>query len=180
MGETSEAYIVVSLAYNLRDTSGWEQRALRDAVKFHLSLAKYNITIVTGTTCTQVEKTVEEERAVRVTYESERLLDHQGKLSLDKSVGSQITKEGIDDGLVDLKTSMKNGETKTLHGVNKTMSLEEINDQNFDFVSLARYNIVIVTGTTCKHVEKTVEGDLLMWILLLAAAEFPSACIDGK
>ena len=66
--------------------------------------------------------------------------------------------------MVDLRTTVKykNGETKTLHGINNTVSLEDIKDQGFEIVSLARYNTSIVTGTTCKQVEKTVEGTMVM------------------
>lgn len=102
------------------------------------------------------------ERAVRVTYESERLLDDEGKLCL-ASARSQTIKEEIDDNLVDLNTTVKykNGETKTLHGVDNTLSLEDIKDQDFEVVSLARYNISIVPGTTCTKVEKTVKGTMV-------------------
>lgn len=99
---------------------------------------------------------------MRVTYESERLLDDEGKLCL-ASARSQTIKEEIDDNLVDLNTTVKykNGETKTLHGVDNTLSLEDIKDQDFEVVSLARYNISIVPGTTCTKVEKTVKGTMV-------------------
>ncbi|XP_022800962.1 uncharacterized protein LOC111338712 [Stylophora pistillata] len=106
---------------------------------------------------------IPEEKAVRVTYERERLLDDEGKLCLDSLARNQSMKEGVADNLVDLKTTVKykNCETKTLHGINNTVSLEDIKDQDFEVVSLARYNISIVTGTTCKQVEKIVEGTMV-------------------
>ena len=69
-----------------------------------------------------------------------------------------------DDNLVELTTTVKykNGETKTLHGVDKTVSLEDIKDQDFEVVSLARYNLIIVTGTTCTKVETTIEGTMVI------------------
>ena len=72
-------------------------------------------------------------------------------------------KEGIDDHLVDLTTAVKykNGETKILHGVDKTVSLEDTKDQDFEVVSLASYNMIIVTGTTCTRVENTVQGTMV-------------------
>ena len=75
---------------------------------------------------------IPEERAVRVTYERERLLDVKRDLCLDSSTGSQTVKEGIDDNLVDLNTTVKykNGETKTLLD-------------------------------TCTQVEKTIEGTMI-------------------
>ena len=107
---------------------------------------------------------IPKKRAVRVTYERERLLDDNGNLCLDTSAGSQTLKEGIDDNLVELTTTVKykNGETKTLHGVDKTVSLEDIKDQDFEVVSLARYNLIIVTGTTCTKVETTIEGTMVI------------------
>ena len=55
----------------------------------------------------------------------------------------------------------KNGETKTLHGVDKTVSLEDTKDQDFEVVSLASYNMIIVTGITCTRVENTVQGTMV-------------------
>ena len=67
-------------------------------------------------------------------------------------------KEGIDDHLVDLRTTVKykNGETKKLQ-----VSLEDIKDQDFEVVSLASYDIIIVPETTCTKVEKTVKGTMV-------------------
>ena len=65
--------------------------------------------------------------------------------------------------MVDLTTTVKykNGETKILHGVDKTVSLEDIKDQDFEVVSLASYNMIIVTGTTCTRVENTVQDTMV-------------------
>ena len=106
---------------------------------------------------------IPKKRAVRVTFERERLLDDKGDLCLDTSAGSQTVKERIDDHLVDLRTTVKykNGKTKTLHGVGKTVSLEDIKDQDFEVVSLASYDIIIVPETTCTKVEKTVKGTMV-------------------
>lgn len=72
-------------------------------------------------------------RAVRVTYEDERLLDDEGKLCLNTSAGNNTLKEGIDDNLVELNTTVKykDDATKTVYGSNNTMSLKDINGQNF-------------------------------------------------
>ena len=106
---------------------------------------------------------IPEERAVRVTYERERLLDEEGNLCLGSSAGSQTLEEGIDDNLVHLNTTVKykNGETKTLLGVDKTVSLKDIKDQDFKVICLASYNVAIVKGTTCTQVEKTIEGTMV-------------------
>ena len=59
---------------------------------------------------------------------------------MDTSAGSQTIKEGIDDNLVNLTSTV---------------------NQDFEVVSLATYNITIVTGTTCTQVEMTVEGTMV-------------------
>ena len=106
---------------------------------------------------------IPEERAIRVTYERQRLLDEEGNLCLGSSAGNQTIEEGIDDNLVHLNTTVKykNGETKTLLGVDKTVSLEDIKDQDFKVICLASYNVAIVKGTTCTQVEKTIEGTMV-------------------
>ena len=86
---------------------------------------------------------ISEDRAVRVTYERERLLDDKGNLSLDTSAGSQTMKEGIKDNLVDLRTIVKykNRETKTLHEITSQCLLktsEDTKNQGFEVLSLAR------------------------------------------
>lgn len=75
-------------------------------------------------------------RAVRVTYEDERLLDDEGKLCLNASAGNNTLKEGIDDNLVELNTTVKykDDATKTVYGSNNTMSLKDINGQNFTVI----------------------------------------------
>lgn len=80
---------------------------------------------------------------MRVTYEDERLLDDEGKLCLNASAGNNTLKEGIDDNLVKLNTTVKykDDATKTVYGSNNTMSLKDINGQNFTVIGLARYNM---------------------------------------
>lgn len=62
-----------------------------------------------------------------MTYEIENLLVDEGKLCLDTSAVCQTMKKEIKDNLVDIRTTVKykSGETKTLHGINNTMSLED-------------------------------------------------------
>ena len=49
---------------------------------------------------------IPKERAVRVTYDRERLLNDKGNLCLDTSARSQTIKEGIDDNLVNLTSTV--------------------------------------------------------------------------
>ncbi|XP_078370026.1 uncharacterized protein LOC144653796 [Oculina patagonica] len=106
---------------------------------------------------------IPENRAVRLSSEEEKLLDDEGNLCLEKSSASQTLEEGIDDNLVELNTTVKysDGRMINLHGVNNTVSLEDIKDKNFEVTSRARYNTSIVAGTTCTQVEKTVQGTMV-------------------
>lgn len=87
---------------------------------------------------------------MRVTYEDERLLDDEGKLCLNASAGNNTLKEGIDDNLVELNTTVKykDDATKTVYGSNNTMSLKDINGQN-------------LTVTTFQQVERIIEGTMV-------------------
>lgn len=101
-------------------------------------------------------------RAVRVNVEEEQLLDSNGGLCLGQSSQNYTLRVGIDDNLVELKTTvtyMRTGVTKTYY--NDTVSLEDINEQNFKVISRARYNTTIVVGTSCTQVEKSVEGTMV-------------------
>ena len=105
-----------------------------------------------------------EDRAARITSEKQTLLDNQGNLCLGKSSTSRTLREGIDDNLIDLKTTVTyktTGETKEYHEVNNTISLEDIKDQDFEITTKARYNTPIVAGTTCTCLEKIVEGTMV-------------------
>ena len=107
---------------------------------------------------------VPDDRAVRITSEEKRLLDDQGNLCLGESSESQTLREGIDDDLIDLKTTVENkntGEKKEYDGVDKTISLEDIKDQEFKITTTARYNKPIVAGTTCTQIENKVEGTMV-------------------
>lgn len=106
---------------------------------------------------------IPKDRAVRVSYEEEKLLDDNGKLCLGESAEKRTLVEGIDRSLVELNTTVKysNGTTLELRGLNSTVSLEDINDQNFEVTSRGRYNVTIVTATNCTQVEKTVRGTMI-------------------
>ena len=107
---------------------------------------------------------VPDDRAVRITSEEKRLLDDQGKLCLGESSTSQTLREGIDDNLIDLNTTVeykKTREIKEYHGVDQTISLEDIKDQDFEITTTARYNESIVAGTTCTQIEHKVQGTMV-------------------
>ena len=107
---------------------------------------------------------VPDERAVRIISEEKRLLDDRGRLCLGERSTSKTLREGIDDHLIDLKTTVeykKTGEKKEYHGVDKTISLKDIKDQDFKITTTARYNEPVVAGTTCTQIEKKVEGTMV-------------------
>ena len=107
---------------------------------------------------------VPDDRAVRITSEEKRLLNDRGSLCLVQRSTSQTLREGIDDNLIDLKTTVeykKTGEKKEYHGVDKTISLKDIKDQDFKITTTARYNESVVAGTTCTQIEHKVEGTMV-------------------
>ena len=106
---------------------------------------------------------IPDDRAVRLSKEEERLLDTAGKLCLGLSEGIQTLTEGIDDDLLELATTVKysNGTTLTKQGIDNTVSVGDINEQDFEVTSVARYNTSIVNGTTCIQVESGIEGTMV-------------------
>ena len=105
---------------------------------------------------------IPEKRAVRVTFEEESLLDNAGQRCRGNSATPQTLREGIDKNLVELTTTVKykkTGEIKKYY--NDTISLEDINEQDFEVTTRARYNTTIVEGTSCTQVEKKVEGTMV-------------------
>ena len=80
-------------------------------------------------------------RAVRLSHGEEKLLDDQGELCLGEVAGNRTLEEGIDKNLVELNTTVKysDGTIVKLQGFDKTISLEDIKDQDFEITTLARY-----------------------------------------
>ena len=107
--------------------------------------------------------TIPEERAIRVTYEEEKLLNANGSLCLGNLTQKHTLREGIgEEDLVELNTTVKykeTGLTKTYHG--NTISLEDIKEQEFEVTTRARYNTTIINGTSCTQVEKIVQGTMI-------------------
>lgn len=107
--------------------------------------------------------TIPDERAVRVTYEEEKLLGANGSLCLGLSSQNYTMREGIgEEDLVELNTTVKykkTGLTKMFHG--DTISLEDIKEQEFEVTTRARYNTTIINGTSCTQVEKIVQGTMI-------------------
>lgn len=103
-------------------------------------------------------------RALRLSYEEEKLMDARGNLCLGELAKNQTLREGIDDKLVELNTTVaykKTGKTVKLYGIKNTVSLEDVKGEDFEVTSRARYNDSIVEGTNCSQVEKRIEGTMV-------------------
>lgn len=106
---------------------------------------------------------IPEERAVRITFEEERLLYANGTSCLGNETANFTLRGVIDKEVIDNITIVKyesTGENKTYQG--DTVSLEDIENQDFEVRSLARYNTFILNGTSCTKVEKIVRGTMVL------------------
>lgn len=106
---------------------------------------------------------IPEKRAVRVIYEEQKLLNAKGELCLNQSSANQTLREGINDNLVELNTTVKyeDGEMQSYYGINSTISLEDIKEEKFEVISRARYNTTIVEETSCAQVESKINGTMI-------------------
>ena len=106
---------------------------------------------------------IPEKRAVRVIYEEQKLLNAKGELCLNQSSANQTLREGINDNLVELNTTVKyeDGEMQSYYGINNATSLEDIKEENFEVISRARYNTTIVEKTSCVQVESKINGTMI-------------------
>ena len=106
---------------------------------------------------------IPEKRAVRVIYEEQKLLNAKGELCLNQSSANQTLREGINDNLVELNTTVKyeDGEMQSYYGINSTISLEDIKEEKFEVISRARYNTTIVEETSCAQVESKISGTMI-------------------
>lgn len=110
--------------------------------------------------------TIPENRAVRLASEERKLLDADGNLCVNKTrkEEEQTLLEGIDEHLVELNTTIvykETGKVKRFEGIDKTVSLEDIEKEDFALMSNARYNMTIVNGTNCTQIEKKVKGTMV-------------------
>lgn len=106
---------------------------------------------------------IPEERAVRITFEEERLLYANGTSCLGNETANFTLRGEIDKEVINSITIVKyesTGENKTYPG--DTVSLDDIKNQDFEVRSLARYNTTILTGTSCTQVEKIVRGTMVL------------------
>lgn len=110
---------------------------------------------------------IPKDRAVRLTSEESKLMDADGNLCVNetKKGKMQNLREGIDEYLLELNTTImykKTGGVLRRTGINQTVSLKDIKDEDFVLMSNARYSITIVNGTNCTQLEKKVEGTMVI------------------
>lgn len=103
------------------------------------------------------------QRAVRLSSETVRLLDSTGSLCLGLSYQFHTLKQGIERSLIELNATVKyyDGKKETVFGVNKTISLKDIKENNFSVITRAQYNVSVVENTKCTQVEKQVNGTMI-------------------
>ena len=103
-------------------------------------------------------------RAVRLSRKEEKLMDLEGERCLGNSSKNQTLRDGIDDDLIELNTTIhykESGKTVYLEGMNNAVSLEDVKGQDFKVISRARYNTSIVVGTNCSQLEMRIEGTMV-------------------
>ena len=104
------------------------------------------------------------DRAARISYEEEKLLDDEGNLCLGESTEMQMLEKGIDDDLVKFTytLSIDNGWAMTWPTkLDKTISLQDENSEYFAVTTRARYSVPLVAGTNCTQIETTVNAALV-------------------
>ena len=91
-------------------------------------------------------------------------MDLEGELCVGNSSKNQTLRDGIDDDLIELNTTIhyrQSGKTVYLYEMNNAISLEDVQGQDFEVISRARYNTSIVVGTNCSQLEMRIEGTMV-------------------
>ena len=108
---------------------------------------------------------IPEKRAVRLTSERVRLLDSNGRLCLSQSSRTRSLKEGIENSLIEVRTTVKYQgslkDEKTFTGIKNTVPLKDVKDKTFTVTSRALYRIPVVENTQCRQVEKQISGTMI-------------------
>ena len=107
---------------------------------------------------------IPEKRAVRLTSERVSLLDSNGRLCLGQSSRTRSLKEGIENSLIEVRTTVKYQGTKdekTFTGIKNTVPLNDVKDKTFTVTSRARHRIPVVENIQCRQVEKKVSGTMI-------------------
>ena len=104
------------------------------------------------------------DKAARISYEEEKLLDDGGTLCLGEAPAKKTLQQGIDGNLIKFTytSQIDGGASMTFPDkIDQKFDIQNSNTRTFELTVLAGYNISIVAGTTCKQVEMTVHGTIV-------------------
>ena len=104
-----------------------------------------------------------QDKAARISYEEEKLLDDGGTLCLGEAPAKKTLQQGIDGNLIRLTytTQIDGGISLTFPTrIDGKFDIQDNKTKTFELTVRAKYNISIVAGTTCKQVEMTVHGTM--------------------
>lgn len=102
-------------------------------------------------------------KAARISYEQQELLDAGGDLCLGKASENKTLQQGIDGSLTNfIYTDRREdgGFSKTSTNIDGEFDIQD-NTKIFKLTILAKYDVPIVVGTTCYQVQMTVHGTMV-------------------
>ena len=104
------------------------------------------------------------DKAARISYEEEKLLDDGGILCLGESPEKKTLQQGIDDNLIKymLTSTLDGGIVMRFNTkIDGKFDIQDDKTKTFELTVVASYNKSIVAGTTCRKVEMKVNGTLV-------------------
>jgi len=104
------------------------------------------------------------DKAARISYEEEKLLDNGGNLCLGETPDKKTLQQGIDGNLIrfDRTSRFDGGMEMTFRTtIDGKEDIQDNKTQTFELTVHAIYNISIVAGTSCQQVEMTVHGTMV-------------------
>lgn len=102
-------------------------------------------------------------KAARISYEVQELLDAGGDLCLGKASENKTLQQGIDGNLTNfIYTDRREdgGFSMTSTNIDGEFDIQD-NTKIFKLTILAKYDVPIVVGTTCYQVQMTVHGTMV-------------------
>ena len=102
-------------------------------------------------------------KAARISYEEQELLDAGGDLCLGKASENKTLQQGIDGSLTNfIYTDRREdgGFSMTSTNIDGEFDIQD-KTKIFKLTILAKYNVPIVVGTTCYQVQMTVHGTMV-------------------
>ena len=102
-------------------------------------------------------------KAARISYEEEKLLEAGGALCLGEATEKKALQQRIDDNLTNFIYTSKvdGGFSTTSTNIDEKFDIQDNKTKTFELTVLARYDIPIVVGTNCNQVQMTVHGTMV-------------------